>query len=417
MIKEIITLRQKTAKLSVVNNNITAFLKADDVKTGIRLYSDSCIGIAGAIGAYNENELIDKAKHMLNYKIPYEPAPTENNVREWDLSNEFELSDEEFINTSTKFLDAMKKKYPDFHFSNIIRFVEEEKSIKNDAGTNLLFRDKNVTLELLIKYKGSANLMDGVALNITRMYSFDECFKIASETCDVYKEKADFEQEKVMPVVFLYERQMILQKFLTDLFSERYATGSSLFSGKAGQKLFADNFSLYIDRSSKESYNCFFDGEGSMLENDCWNLIQNGILISPYSAKKAAKRYNLPSTASAGFIYDDVPDTSLNESDIKILSSGKTIKELLDGREAVYVICASGGDFTMQGEFASPVQIAYLFDGEKITARLPQLAISSNIYDMFGKDFIGSSNNGFTENHPFRYLAMNMTVKKIGGHI
>lgn len=414
MIKETVTEKKKITKLSIVNNKISSVLKADDVKTGLRLYSDSCIGIAGAIGDYDENELYNRARNMLKYKIPYEPKPSADNVRTLDLTDKFTLGDDKFIRISEEFLEILKEKYPDFSYSNVIRFTETETSIKNDNGTDLLFKDKHIALELIMKHKNSANLMDGMGFNLTRMYSVDECLKAASETCEAYIEKIDLPIESEMPVVFLYDFP-VMTKFITDLNGESFGTGTSLFSGKLGDKIFSDDFSMNIDRNPLNKYECFFDGEGTTLENDCFPLIENGILRSPYSSKKIAERYNLPITASASLNYDSVPDTAYEGINVK--ESNNTIKELLGGRKAVYVIDASGGDFTPQGEFASPVQIAYLFDGEKLLGRLPQLSINSNIFDMFGKDYIGVSKNGYTNNQPFKYFALNMKVKKIGGHI
>ena len=50
-----------------------------------------------------------------------------------------------------------------------------------------------------------------------------------------------------------------------------------------------------------------------------------------------------------------------------------------------------GGDFTPDGNFATPVQLSYLTDGEKLLGRLPKFVIKSSVYDIFGKDFIGMS--------------------------
>ena len=38
-----------------------------------------------------------------------------------------------------------------------------------------------------------------------------------------------------------------------------------------------------------------------------------------------------------------------------------------------------------------PIHTALLTDGEKILGRLPPFTIKSNMFDMFGKDFIGVS--------------------------
>jgi len=415
MTKEIITNKTKMTKLSITNNEISAILKSDDTKTGLRIYSDGYIGIAGAIGKYDEGELIRQAGDMLRYQVPYACAPTENTVRSMDCSSQQELSDEDFIEISTRLLDTLKARYPSFTYNHIIRSVENETSLRNDCGTDLTYKDKYVSLELLVKHKNSKNLMDSFAVNLSRIYSFEDAYSIASCFCDAYEEKIDFDQECKMPVVVLTEHEMFLGKFYTDLHGKQYGTNTSLFSGKTGEKLFHEQFSLQVNRNPLETYSCFFDGEGTMTEDNACRLIDNGVLKMPYSTKRIARKYNLPLTSSASLAYDAVPDAVTDG--ISIVPGDQTIRQLLQGRKAIYVIIASGGDFTAQGEYATPVQTAYLFDGDKIYGRLPQLVLTSTVYDMFGKDFVGVSADGNSKYNPFKYLVMDMNVKKIGGHI
>jgi PmbA protein len=215
-----------------------------------------------------------------------------------------------------------------------------------------------------------------------------------------------------MPIVFLTDHHNICMKFFTDLNGRMLGTGASMFAGKIGEKLFADDFSLCVTRNPLAHYECFFDAEGTVLPNDSFALIENGVLKSPYAAKKVAKQFGYGVTGSAAGEYDSVPDGS--PGSITVKSSSKTIKELLGGRKAILSVFTSGGDFTPQGEFASPMQAAYVFDGERLYGRLPQIAVRSNIYDMFGKDFIGQSCDGNSPNSPFRYLAVDMDVSVIG---
>ncbi|SCG81716.1 hypothetical protein DW1_0095 [Proteiniborus sp. DW1] len=75
------------------------------------------------------------------------------------------------------------------------------------------------------------------------------------------------------------------------------------------------------------------------------------------------------------------------------------------------VLIASGGDFTAEGVFGTPVQLAFLTDGERLIGRLPELTISGDVYTMFGDDFIGRS-----EDKAFvgqKALAINLDVKYI----
>jgi predicted Zn-dependent protease len=73
------------------------------------------------------------------------------------------------------------------------------------------------------------------------------------------------------------------------------------------------------------------------------------------------------------------------------IEAGTHSKEQLisEIKEGILVTIASGGDFTADGNYASPVQVAYLTDGENLLGRLPELTISGSVFDFFGKNFIG----------------------------
>ncbi|MDR0324898.1 MAG: hypothetical protein LBI19_02225 [Oscillospiraceae bacterium] len=410
MTKELYRVRSKKTVLSVVNSAVSAVQKSSTVKTGLRLYDNGCIGVAGAIGAYDENRLIDHAKQMLTFKIPYDCGPAAEIKRSVDLADSFTLDEEDFVKSSEELLAMLEKRYPRFAFSHKITYEESETSLQNSCGADLVCRDKAVQAQLLIKHKNSKSLMDSVGVDVMRGFDTDSMFKAISETCACYEEKISVPDRK-MPVVMLLDHS-VLHKFYSDLNGRTMGTGASMFSGKLGQKLFADHFSLNIERFPREQYRCFFDAEGTVLPNDRLSLIENGVLKTPFSSKKIAKEYGFAPTGSAGGEYDSVPDTSIEG--LQVQSSGKTISDLLGGRKAVYVVFASGGDFTSQGEYASPVQSAFLFEKGNLLGRLPQLSISSSIYDMFGADFIGLSSDGNSPHTPLRYLAMDMDVATIG---
>lgn len=133
--------------------------------------------------------------------------------------------------------------------------------------------------------------------------------------------------------------------------------------------------------------------------------------MTPYTDKKTAKKYNLDLTGAATSEYDGVPTLGIPE--LKIKESEKTAKELLGGEMGIFVLMASGGDFTPEGNFGTPVQLAFLFDGEKFVGRLPELNVSSNVFDMFGNSFRGVSKNTISPVLNSRFLIMDMKVSEI----
>jgi len=414
VIKEVVTLKDKTTSLSVTNGKVSAVLRSNIQKTGVRLYDSNCLAIAGAIGAYREEELVKKAKQLLKFKLPYDSAPEEGARRSVDFSKKLELSDGAFVELAGNVLEALGKKYPQFMFSHKLELKEVEETLVNDCGTELSYKDRYLQLQLINKHRDSKNLMDGGGAVVSRIADFDKIVESLSLGCDVYSEKADFsEKGEMIPVVMLGNDVEFISKFVTDLKGDVYGSGASLFSEKVGQELFNKDFTLLVNRDAENKMSRFFDGEGVVLKDDCFALIENGVLKSAYTSKRIAKQYGLQVTGSAALVYDSAPDVSSGA--LAAAQGGKTIKELLGGRKAILAVQAAGGDFTPQGEYASPIQTAYLFDGEKLLGRLPQLSMRSNVYDMFGKDYIGASSDSDYPGSPFNYMAINMNVSKIDG--
>ena len=356
MIKETVSTRNKQVQLSIVNSKISAILRSDVTKTGIRLYDNGCMGIAGAIGEFKESELESRAKQMLKFKMPYNAAPTEGNTRSIDFSDKLAMTDAEVLGIAEEFLAAISKNHPKFSFGHKITLLEEETSLKNSVGTSLTQKDKYFQVIVTTKYKESKNLMDGFVFYMTRNFCMDEALRIAAKQCENYEQKVDFgtENEKI-PVVFSDSGMTLGMKFMMDLRGDSFASGATMLSGKTGEKLFSDNFTLLVNRDANK-YVRFFDGEGIILPDDRFALIENGVLKSPYTSKRIAKQYNLPVTGSASLEYDVAPDAS--PEGMEIAQSDKTLKELLAGRKAIYIENASGGDYTPQGEYASPIQTA-----------------------------------------------------------
>jgi len=177
-------------------------------------------------------------------------------------------------------------------------------------------------------------------------------------------------------------------KIIESARSDMFATGSSLFSGKLGQKLFSEDFTMYEDHDPSTALGeCFFDAEGTVMPEYRFKIIDKGVFCGVLAAKTEAAVYGLPCSGSAGSEYDGVP--MLGSANYTAESSGKTVAELIGDRKAVYIIQAAGGDTTPTGDFAAPVQTSFLVEGGKFVGRLPDIGISGNIFDMFGKNFLG----------------------------
>jgi len=410
MIKEKYIRRVKEISINVVQTEIESIRKKDITKTGLRVYENGFIGIAGAVGKANEAELEKRAIENLKLKIPYSYKVSENLVKEVDYRREI-LSDKDFVKEIEELLTALRTEFPDFIFSNKIKIREVETKLLNDIGLDLTHKDRAIIIELIIKEKTSVNVFDAFAVYEDREYNKDSLLNNIRELLTAYKNEVELPLEGKQPVVFIEDDELPLMKLIDELNGYKVGTGASLFKDFIGQKKFSENFTLYQSVEEEDlTEHEFFDAEGTINEGDKYALIENGKIICPYTDKKTASQFNLPLTGSASAEYDKVP--SLSPRNFKVASSNKKLKELLNGQLAIAVLIASGGDFTAEGVFGSPVQLAFLTDGEKLLGRLPELTISSELYAMFGEDYIGRSEDKAFVGQKALVFNMNVNLNK-----
>ena len=257
-------------------------------------------------------------------------------------------------------------------------------AVENSLGLDYSDTDCSLEISLSYKHKDSKDLDDGWFSIGQRTFDFKKFTDMADNYLTNFNNLVELPEELIIKNQY-YE---YLSKITDCLNAENMALGTSLLTGKTGEKLFADSFTLTHDVSDKECwYTPFFDSEGVVQENDRRDYIRNGVLLSGYADKFTADKYGVPETGSAHFNLNDKPVNGY--VNLRIERSGKTVKELLGGRLTVVPIQAYGGGFNEKGEYVTPVQSAMLCDGERFLGRLPEFAIKGNMFDMFGKNFIG----------------------------
>ncbi|MDK2951682.1 MAG: PmbA protein [Kosmotogales bacterium] len=394
MIKEKFQTRTIQTAINVVQTEVESIRKKDILKTGMRIYDSEKIGVAGALGKFDEEELTDKAKKALGLDIEYKARPTENIQEEKVISSEI-FDEKEFLDKINDLLYSLKKEQPDFLFSHKAIMTRNDVTIKNDVGLDLHSDVSSLDVSFLIKHKDSSNIMDSFVGYQGLDYDKKEFVSMTNKICEAYKNDIkDFKNGKY-PIIFFTDDATYLLKFFNDLNGLIFGSGGSIFSNKLNEKLFNEEFSLNLTRNIEDGhYGSFFDFEGTVLSDYRYPLIEKGVLKAPYSDKNTAKKFNLPVAGSASGDYDSVPN--IGTPHLFPGKSNKSLLELTAGRAAIFALLVSGGDFTSEGKFSTPIQVGYLFDGKNFVGKLPQLKVSSSIYEMFGKDFIGVSSDSMT---------------------
>lgn len=381
MDREKVMRKETTTKISYVEGKMEDFFKMNRTICSYRVYKDGCVGIYCQNGEIEDNLGYEKAKANLvrERKYPYEMETgtrTRNKV-------EKEVTDRELKALAEEGMDYLKASYPQFIFHG---FFEQRKCVEtriNSRGMDYSNTDGCINVHIEFKHKDGTDLIDGDFNFSLRNYDKQVFCKMADDYL------ANFEKEVDLPEELIIDTQYygFIGKVIQQLHAENLALGTSLLTGKVGQQIFSENFTLYHDVSDKETwFNPFWDGEGHVTEGDKRVLIERGKILTGFSDKRCAEKYNMPYTGNAYFDFADVPGAGgVNP---RIERSTKTVKELLNGRYGI-VMLKSDGWFNDKGELTMPITSSLLTDGERILGKLPPFTMKSSLFDMFGKDFIG----------------------------
>lgn len=385
MVKELYQIKIKEIALNITNGEVDSVRKKNVTKSGCRVYDKDCIGIAGTMGEPTEATWAQAVK-ALDAGVPYPYQPTSGQVRTRTLGQMPEEG--EFITKIEALLAALKAEFPEFVFSNKVKAIEETVSLKNDLGLCLEDVQCSVSIGIVVKEEASANVFDTFISWEGRVLDTDAALALGRQILNAHKNVIPMPEGKLPSLLGASSIGGMVGDYLD---VQKLKKGASLLSGKEGTQIFAETFNLSASRDADTNLT-FFDAEGTTLPNDCLPLIEHGVLLRGIADKKNAADYETELTACAYGGYDDVPSLGAHPYALPVLPTG-TLNEVLNGQDAVFIATASGGDITPAGDFATPVQTAYLCHEGKLVGRLPELNFRGNIFDLLGKNYLGCSSD------------------------
>lgn len=366
---------------SYEEGKLKSFQKVNSLNVSYRVYKDGKVGIYSQNGAIDDEEGYAKAEANLCRERDY-PYELETGKRARNKI-EKELTEVELKKIAEECMQYLKETYPQFTFNGGFEHRKCIDTRTNSLGMDYKNEDCCVTAGFQYKHVDSKDLVDGW-FNFS-LRDFDS--KVFKKMADDYL--ANWDKELELPEELIIDTQYYsyVGYLLGHLNAEKVALGTSLLAEKIGEQVFSEEFTLRHDVSDENTwFNNFWDGEGHVIPGDRMNFIENGKILTAYSDKRCAAKYNVPYTGHAYFSSSDVPGCGGVNG--YIVRSEKTVKELLNGRYAI-VMLKYDGWFNDKGELVVPVNSSLLTDGEKILGKLPPFTFKTNLYDMFGKDFIG----------------------------
>ena len=391
MIKELYQQTVREVSLNVSAGRVDSLRRKNITKSGCRVYDNGYIGVAGCLGQPTADTWA-AAERALARQVPTAPPETgKERIRE---QGEALIPAEEFRAGCEELLSTLRTEFPDFVLSNKLRMMDVEMRLENNAGLKYADRKRSYGMVLLVKRAGSPNMYDSHLLGVSRRFDREGWLAQARQVLTAHRTLLPMPEG---------ERCLILDNAIGDalqnfsildkaLSGREYLAGTSLFRDKLGQRLFDPRVTLAYDVTGTEWLDrddIFFDKEGTTLPGDRVNLIESGVLKTLETNKKYAAQLGLAPTGVDYGDYDSAP--ALAVLPLTVASTGETLAQLTEGRDCIFPLIASGGEWTDAGDYATPVQCAYLFRDGKLAGRLPEFNLAVKLNDLFGKDFVGVS--------------------------
>lgn len=374
--------------INVVASQVESLRINDTTENTVRVYDNGCIGVEGGLGCANLDELQSKAAAKLQQGIAYPETHEQATKLHVDTTKHI-FDEKDFIPKIQKLLARLAKENPEFLFSNKIMLNSSHNTYQNSDGVDYDYRGNQFIVSLAIKYKGSANIMDEDYGCEANYFDEDEICHDVKLKCDAFLTTLPQIAEDEVTVIGNFEP---IQYALQHLVADMYFNNASLLSGKLKQKLFSDKLNMVVNRDPAKQLNLsFYDVEGVVNKDFVNYIIKGGVLERLLTCKRSAAQYNTENLGSSGADYTSVPNIGLGGFDVE--NTAESLGDLVKGK-AIYLSVTSGGDMTPSGDISMPTMVAYLYEDGKLLGRLPEFAVSGNLFDILGDSFVGVCEKG-----------------------
>lgn len=409
MEKEYVVNHEKEITLNITDGKIDSYRQKEETRTTVRAYADGKIGVAGALGETDLAALEKQAGEKLADGIPYPCKLSAGGVRR-SVRAKLPVAEKDLIRTGKRIAKKVAAACPRFLVNGKISLASTDGSYKNSKNTDFAYENHAFGVFLQVKDRDSSNIADAYYdINVNHYGATTENKLVADMQAlhdGFFGEKITLPDGKY-PMIF--EPIEIINHVFKDFIAEYYASGGSLFNGKLGEKIADERVSLYADRNPVTTRNApFYDAEGETAPNFRAPIVENGVFKTALTTKNTAAMFNLPLSKTSGAPYDGVP--SLAIPGLYMTPTAPDLKTLLGNERAILVAITSGGDITSEGVMGLPVQLAFLVENGKITARVTDFSASGNVKSMLNEDFVGTSSKGVFEASDRQAIVVKMNL-------
>lgn len=388
------TEEQETIRVTIDNSRITGIHQNRPLRTAYRVWNGSSVGFHFQNGAADDESGFAQAAENLYIGRAY-PFPPESGTHSRDLSKQ-QLSETELLSIAQDCLDYVAANYPCYRFFGYLEQTRKTEHWENDNGMDYSSTDCVSTIEIAFcpgadeKAAADRFSLHFRTFDRTRFERAADFFLAAYD-----REIPVSEAQEILnrgPVLCLRCSELLpsLNQFLD---AGEMKRGSSLLSQKTGERVFSERFTLVDDLSDEGSWlNRFWDGEGFVRKHEKLTLIDRGTVVSAFSDKELAEKWQIPHTQGAlpnprGLTY------RIGGQNLRIIPDGRPAKELLGERACIIPLTACSNTpasgFQSDGSLSVTLYSSLLYHHGQVVGRFPSFIETSSLFELFGKHYIG----------------------------
>ncbi len=376
--------------VGVQSSRVRSIKRTKERQLGIRAYDGRAVSIAGGLGFPDEDKLWRKAAQGLDDGIPYPLLPQKDHAEEEVTPGEVP-GDRELLEEVEIILSHFRHRFPQLILSGSVSSVNYNVAIRNETGLDLGFSSPVFRCGFSFRHRDSLDSMDGFTGSYGVNYSRTWVLKDLESICEPFSRDEYRGAPGRMPVVFaMGMERALLSELVKNLYCSWIHRGSSLFSGLMNSEVLNREFTV---AQCPDNYNTglkFFDKEGTVNPHHSLDLIRGGVPLRTVTDRLTALEYDCENSGSAfKGSYDTLPSVGIPY--VRISDTGKSLGDILQGREALLLVLPGGGGVSDNGRFSTTIQLGYMMKNGKITSRISGGSVSGSLLEMFGPDYMGCS--------------------------
>jgi PmbA protein len=404
----------KTLKLGVVDSEIASVRTQSEVQTAVRLIENGRIGLASAVGHANMDQLTQSAREALVFDVAYPSTP--EGPRSLSCSHRGDRRGvAELVEITSEVLNVLRSEFPDFVFSYGVEQQYLSWQITSDAGLDLSYERDTTQLAFLVKEKGSGNIFDsfvgveGGTVDVdATLHEFRRHLHALSRPLPAQTGR----QRVVFPGLSGMAGSGLLSLIRSDLVGRVYAKGASVFDGQANSETltFSPSLTLFERRDPQGGRVCPFDMEGVIRTALDMNIVEEGRITALAANKRDAHRFDLEGNGTAIGDAAQLPSSGFGQ--IVAQDTAKNLSDLLGPEGGLLVWFVAGGNSTRTGDMAFPAHVLMAIDGNgELLGRAPGATLTGNIFDVLGRDYVGSTSERVGPFSEEGFFVTHMTVQ------